>query len=117
MLAILTGHTCGDACWHAREAVCRCSCGGKNHGILLQGGARPERTAKIGGAMYRLAEIGTDSDIEARRMAEVRAMNHHWLFDPAGPWLRKVATASQLKAWAELEAYRDTGASILWKAV
>ncbi len=24
---------CGFACWEAREDVCRCSCGGRNHGI------------------------------------------------------------------------------------
>jgi len=24
---------CGPACWEAREEVCRCSCGGVNHGI------------------------------------------------------------------------------------
>lgn len=54
---VLTGSTCGDGCWHAREAVCHCSCGGANHGILNRGGARPERTAKIGGEFYTLAAI------------------------------------------------------------
>lgn len=45
--AVMTGSTCGDACWHAREEVCRCSCGGKNHGILTRGGCAPKRTCKI----------------------------------------------------------------------
>ena len=57
MLAILTSHTCGDACWHAREDVCRCSCGGVNHGILNAGGSRPERTSRKDGKLYVLAGV------------------------------------------------------------
>jgi hypothetical protein len=33
LFAIMTEATCGEACWSAKEEVCRCSCGGKNHGI------------------------------------------------------------------------------------
>lgn len=55
--AISTGSTCGDMCWHAREDICRCSCGGVNHGILLVGGSRPQRTAKIDGQFYELVAI------------------------------------------------------------
>ena len=58
LLTILTEATCGDSCWHAREHICRCSCGGRNHGILLSpDGARPQRTAKIGGDLYELIAI------------------------------------------------------------
>ena len=54
----VSGQTCGDACWHAREDVCRCSCGGANHGILLNnGGEQPTRTRKIGGLFYELVAI------------------------------------------------------------
>ena len=31
--ATLTDAPCTSKCWHAEEDVCRCSCGGKNHGI------------------------------------------------------------------------------------
>jgi len=55
--AVMTGSTCGDACWHAREEICRCSCGGKNHGILNNGGERPKRTCKIDGKFYELVGI------------------------------------------------------------
>lgn len=55
--AISTGSTCGDMCWHAREDTCRCSCGGANHGILLVGDKRPQRTCKIDGAFYELVGI------------------------------------------------------------
>ena len=61
--AVTTGTTCGFACWEAREPVCRCSCGGKNHGILARGGPRPERTCQIKGSMYRLAAVGNWLDI------------------------------------------------------
>jgi len=54
----LTGSTCGDACWHAREEICRCSCGGKNHGILNNpDNPQPKRTRKIGGKFYELIAI------------------------------------------------------------
>ena len=56
--ALLTGATCGDACWHAREDICRCSCGGKNHGILLgTDGKQPTRTRKIGGKFYEYIRL------------------------------------------------------------
>ena len=54
---ILTGSTCGDACWHAREDICRCSCGGKNHGILTVGGTQPVRNSKIDGNFYELVAV------------------------------------------------------------
>jgi len=56
-LAIITGHTCGEACWHAREEICRCSCGGQNHGILNRGGERPQRCCKIDGNFYELVAV------------------------------------------------------------
>lgn len=62
LMAISTGSTCGDGCWHAREDVCRCSCGGANHGILLRGGDRPQRTCKIDGNFYELAGIVAKPD-------------------------------------------------------
>lgn len=55
--AILTSATCGDGCWHARDIICRCSCFGKNHGILNQGGIQPGRTAKHDGELYELAAV------------------------------------------------------------
>lgn len=70
VIAIMTSQTCGEACWHAREEVCRCSCGGKNHGCLSHGGQRPERTSRIDGHLYKLQAVGLRSDIygEAERI-------------------------------------------------
>jgi len=65
VMAVLTSQTCGEACWHAREEVCRCSCGGANHGCLTHGGERPERTCKIDGILYRLKAVGKRRDISA----------------------------------------------------
>lgn len=56
-MAILTGTTCGDACWHAREDICRCSCSGKNHGILTQGGTAPVRNSKVQGEFFELVAV------------------------------------------------------------
>ncbi len=106
------GHTCGDHCWHAREVDCRCSCGGKNHGILLRGGEVPKRTRKIAGSFYELMEIGTARPIDQRRMDLVHASGHHWLFDPAGPYLAKPISESQRK-WPEVMAVSEA-TYILW---
>jgi hypothetical protein len=63
-VAILTTQTCGETCWHAAEDVCRCSCGGRNHGCLtIDGAVRPVRTAKIDGERYALAGVGLRSDL------------------------------------------------------
>jgi hypothetical protein len=63
LYAMVTSQTCGEACWHAREEICRCSCGGRNHGCLSHGGTRPERTAKIDGHRYKLAGVGLYKDL------------------------------------------------------
>lgn len=67
IFSFLTGHTCGDHCWHARELVCRCSCGGANHGILLKGGQRPQRTRKIDGNFYELVSIVAHEEKDCQR--------------------------------------------------
>ena len=115
IIGYFSGHTCGDACWHARDLVCVCSCGGRNHGILARGEKQPTRTARIGGSVYEMVEVGPWREIEARRMAETRACGHRWFFDPCGPWLAKSASKAQLAKWPELAAYPG-GASILWRA-
>ena len=58
VIAVLTATTCGEACWYAREHVCRCSCGGQNHGVLLSPtGERPPRTRKTGRYRWQLAGV------------------------------------------------------------
>lgn len=54
--------TCGEGCWNAHEEVCKCSCGGKNHGIHLRGG-NAVRNCKINGRRYELVAVGTHSDL------------------------------------------------------
>ena len=56
-LQFFTMSTCGEACWEAREDVCRCSCNGKNHGVLRNGNERPARTCKIQGYWYELHTV------------------------------------------------------------
>lgn len=59
ILGILTDNTCGAACWYAKEKACHCSCGGRNHGCLLDpDGEQPERVVKIDGDRYRLEAVG-----------------------------------------------------------
>ena len=112
MLAILTGHTCGDACWHAREEVCRCSCGGKNHGILRTAtGTRPLRTRKIDGNFYELAAICLPhtSNEEERRVMDERFPGLDWCGygeyrqESTMPVLARKISDTQAK-WPEVQA-------------
>lgn len=119
--AILTGSTCGDACWHAREEVCRCSCGGKNHGILNRGGAQPARTCKIE-SLYELVgvipgradgecwnDVFKRIDAERNRITDERfpGIDYYgygaWREEKYFPVLDRKPSATQLK-WPEVVA-------------
>lgn len=135
-MAILTSTTCGEPCWHAREEVCRCSCGGRNHGCLLSdNGERPKRTAKIDGVRYNLVGVGTFADL-SEQAKELNAVQFRMVDKPArlesGGWHQyyytwsetdsgaparlKTATPQQLDKWAELSGWRgQRGIYLLWQ--
>jgi hypothetical protein len=115
---ILTEATCGAACWHAREEVCRCSCGGKNHGCLKSdNGVQPTRTAKIDGVRYELRGVGGDVEKEAMRLNKEAGISYfyahtarqHYGYTPVA--LMRPATPSQMK-WPELKAERERIATL-----
>ena len=120
--AILTEATCADACWQAREDVCRCSCGGRNHGIARHGG-RADRTRRVGPMRYRLmAIVGSEGPRDSRRSRELRAAEAARALDaPPCSYGGKVTrygrahvmrtfwqepTPEQIERWPELEPYR-----------
>ena len=116
--AVLTGSTCGEACWSAAEDVCKCSCGGKNHGILKDTGKRPERTCKIQGRFYKLAGVGTWLDIrKAAYDYNVPTVNGQHDYNNSLPAnlraIDKPATASQL-TWDEVKNTGINRPSLLW---
>ena len=126
MLALLTEATCGEACWCATEDVCRCSCGGRNHGCLRGAhGVRPTRTAKIDGYRYELAAVG-EVGAEASRLIEAAGKyaghggyTYYWReTDKGSPVRVKCATRAQIAAWPELASYRENkpweSTYILW---
>lgn len=104
---ILTTQTCGEACWHAREDVCRCSCGGRNHGCLNHGGAKPERTAKIDGQQYRLLAVGLHRDL----MAQASEINRRQWRSVEKPTVLIDSTGANWTP-AEIEAARQAGKRI-----
>ena len=137
IVAFLSEATCGEACWEAREDVCRCSCGGKNHGCMRTAdGTRPVRTAKIDGHRYELKAVGFSLYAEAKLINDAagprsvsrckaskwddtvqafvpseHVYTYHWSeTDKGAPARLKTASKSQLAAWPELTAYRDTPA-------
>lgn len=121
VIGYLTGQTCGDACWHAREDVCHCSCGGRNHGCLRTAdGEQPVRTSRIAGEMFKLAAIGLYPDMyaQARKLATYDRWNPG---APMYPAIVKTASKAQIAKMPELAAYRDAASyvqtpALLWLA-
>jgi hypothetical protein len=63
LVSWFSDQTCGEGCWKAKEDVCRCECGGKNHGIHLRTGEKGVRASKISGYRYELAGVGKYKDL------------------------------------------------------
>ena len=128
--AFLTEATCGEACWHAREDICRCSCAGKNHGCLRSAnGEQPIRTARIDSFRYELRAIGigTDTNVwkqakqintdagprSVQRVTDTLTYTYRWeTTDKGAPARIKRATESQITHWPELTAAREQIAEI-----
>jgi len=131
--AMITEQTCGDACWHAKEDICRCSCGGRNHGILRTAdGERPERTRKIKGAMYQLIAVSPAPEVcecahdayepidNLHRTIENRAIERKVctfgdIYYAQGyrmehlPVFTKTASDGEIERWPELAIWRNSG--------
>lgn len=114
VIGFLTGTTCGEACWHAREAVCHCSCGGRNHGCLTDGGVRPERSARIQGHRYILKGVGyEDLDKPAQEFNTAHGERYLYAhtatdrFNAGVPAKLRTATEAQVEKWEELSGFRD----------
>ena len=131
MLGIETATTCGAACWYAREEVCRCSCHGANHGVLLMGGEQPRRNCRIQDQRYVLGMVGSYSECEkamrdfgySEAAKTFRTTSYGYSYfrsgEPGAPMWRKVANDSQIAKWPELcgcgrKAAWDSNASLLW---
>src|ERR1039458_7093513 len=120
IVAFLSEATCGEPCWEAREDVCRCSCGGKNHGCMRTAdGIRPTRNAKIDGYRYELKAVG-EVYAEAKainrgagyrsvdRISDTLTYHYYWEYtDKGAPARMKTASDSQIANWPELASYRD----------
>lgn len=119
---VLTSTTCGEGCWYAREDVCRCSCGGINHGCLkTEDGIKPIRTSNIDGSIYELKAIGTWRDLEAQakeinkaaghkmvdKVTETLIYHYDWKStDKGAPARVKSASKDQIARWEELSSFR-----------
>lgn len=127
MEIIITGTTCGESCWAAQEDICRCSCGGRNHGVLrTSDGSRPERTSKINGIMYRLIAVGTMHEIGLalrKRQDEIRDAGvektrwgspDYYCNDRGSRFQERKASLSAIAAWPELTAARSVPAGTRW---
>ncbi len=136
LLAILTDATCGANCWYAEEEICRCSCNGKNHGVMLTSdGTQPERTCKIDGLMYRLEAVGSYTFINSLGNKALKSLGWkridpkitygdgsvyhfaHYAHD-SGSAIRVKTAAQNQKEWPEVKLYPEVkNPYMLWVAV
>jgi hypothetical protein len=115
IVAFLSEATCGAACWEAREDVCHCSCGGKNHGCMRGAdGTQPQRTAKIDGFRYVLAAVDASYGDAARindsfgKCRRIGSFAYGWSeTDKGAPARLKLASDTQMASWPELKSYRE----------
>ena len=126
--AVLTATTCGEGCWFAREKVCRCSCGGKNHGCLLKDSAeKPVRNSKIDGERYELAAVGCYHDLYWQAVELLRTEPPHktrwagltirWMAtEKCSPVRLKSATKQQKESWKEVKNCGAQYPYLLWKS-
>src|SRR5580692_7655269 len=102
---IFSEQTCGEACWSAREDECRCSCGGKNHGILRTAtGTRPARESKIAGVRHTLHSVGSYREMMSLACKLNKEAGHGYLSASqwtALPFTLKACSESQ-KKWQEV---------------
>lgn len=117
--AVLTNRTCAENCWYARESVCRCSCGGRNHGILLIAGKeRPPRTKRVKRITYVLDGIAVGRKNSEQYAEELRIkMDIPWIdtfrytlhtdWGKPCPIAIQAATDQQINSWKELATYKD----------
>ena len=95
--------TCAEACWNAREDVCRCACNGANHGCLLVNGApAPGRTKRTADTRWRLHAVTPHWDY---------MKTHHYLGDS---WAFQVVPKGC--KWPEAQG-ADDSALFLWVRV
>jgi hypothetical protein len=122
----ITETTCGEACWSAREDICRCSCIGKNHGVTrTPAGVTPVRTRKLNGHAYQLLAVeSTNGSCRAVRMRPLEVQKsgimgklvaggrwerYSWDSTPGYPVKLKTASESEVRRWPELAAWRGHG--------
>lgn len=136
--------TCGVDCWTAKQLICRCSCGGANHGRFraeeLEAGVPfeelPLRHSRIFGEIYDLKAIGYRKELapDADKINEMFGWYnivkypdgtiYHYSWRTAKPKehppaILKYATESQIKGWPELEPFSREpkyirSVSLLW---
>jgi hypothetical protein len=114
IVAFLSEATCGEPCWEAREDVCRCSCGGKNHGCMrTPDGIRPTRNSKIDGYRYELKAVGDGVWEEAKAINQAAGITFVYASTSRDacfasiPAKLRTPTDAQIENWPELTAYRS----------
>lgn len=126
---------CGDNCWEAKDDLCRCACGGRNHGIRKK---QPhchqiKRSCIAFESVYELLEVEQPANAENELLPTANELCRPILLDNKARTLNKDAgifyypraatdkkpvgylphailrplTESQTTKWAEARAWRD----------
>lgn len=128
--AFFTLHTCGEACWYAKEDLCHCCCAGKNHGCLKTGtGISPMRMAKIDGHMYQLKGFGKYGEMLGQaevinkakgpcrvdKVTGTLTYTYYWQeTSPGAPARVKTIPYDTLQRWSEFKQFHGMTKQDVW---
>ncbi len=126
-----TFSACDFGCWEAQEDVCRCICGGKNHGVMVRGekagiaGSLKHQMKRLNG-IYELVAVGDYFDTYgggklSQVKSEIKAKEGNVDF------ILKKASKQQAEKWEEVKAITQRSGEgvcignkipyLLWKLV
>lgn len=120
---------CGPACWEARDDVCKCSCGGRNHGVhrhRVPGTAGLKRQKIYSGFIFEFDRVSPPEDRgsgqygpdvvaldrycqELNTKAGVRHLYAHTTRNHYGEFpiaIMRQATDAEINKWPELAEWR-----------
>ena len=118
---VLTDHTCNVACWHAKQEICRCSCAGVNHGVLLKDGAeQPVRQREVKHQRYELEAVipgWLEAHNYCRDMGVIDTTIASWRYTQP-EMLVQAASKSQIAKWKELESFEESDRPyLIWREI
>lgn len=104
--------SCNEACWYAKEDICRCICAGANHGLYKRdpNAPQPQREMRVKSKRYKLYAVSSRFDSYSIQRAfynynRTPFEGREWWNHPAGDVVVRRATEAQVLNWPEVKPF------------